>query len=79
MQKENTQSGQRSDELLLDGDAASRVSEAAKAIVSGGTIVRIETDADGIATYGAHMTDADGSPVTVYVDDNFEIVSVESR
>lgn len=79
MHKENTQNGQRSDELLLNGDVASRVSAAAKAVISDGTIVHIETDAGGNARYEAHMTDAEGSMVTVYVDDTFEVVSVESR
>ena len=49
------------------------------AAVSGGKIVRVETDADGNAAYEAHMTKADGTPVTVYVDESFEVVSVESR
>ena len=53
--------------------------EAALAEVSGGTIVRVETDADGNAKYEAHMTKADGTPVTVYVDANFDVVSVETR
>ena len=71
--------GQRSDETLLTGDTASKVTAAAEARVSGGTIVRVETDADGNALYEAHMTKADGTPVTVYVDAQFEVVSVESR
>ncbi|HEV8249224.1 MAG TPA: hypothetical protein VGQ15_04580 [Gaiellaceae bacterium] len=70
---------QRSDETLLTGDTASKVREAALAEVSGGTIVRVETDADGHAKYEAHMTKADGTPVTVYVDENFDVVSVETR
>lgn len=78
MRKEN-QIGQLSDESLLNGDVASRVSAAAKAVISDSTIVRVETDGDGNARYEAHMTDAEGSPVTVYVDDNFEVVGVESR
>ena len=49
----------------------------AQAKVPGGTIVRVETDADGHAAYEAHMTKADGTPVTVYVDKNFNFVSVE--
>ena len=44
----------------------------------GGTIERVETDADGHAKYEAHMTNASGSRVTVYVDGNFDVVSVES-
>ena len=71
--------GQRSDETLLTGDAAAKVTAAAKARVSGGTIVRVETDADGNAAYEAHMTDASGSPVTVYVNKSFDVVSVERR
>ena len=70
--------GQRSDETLLTGDAASRVSAAALAKVPGGTIERVETDADGNAKYEAHMTRSDGSRVTVYVNQSFDVVSVES-
>ena len=70
---------QRSDETVLTGDAADKVTAAALAEVGGGTIVRVETDADGHAKYEAHMTKADGTPVTVYVDASFDVVSVESR
>ena len=68
---------QRSDETLLTGDALAKVTAIAKAKVAGGTIVRVETDADGVAAYEAHMTKADGSPVTVYVDNDFNFVSVQ--
>jgi hypothetical protein len=68
---------QRSDETLLTGDALAKVTAIAKAKVAGGTIVRVETDADGVAAYEAHMTKADGSPVTVYVDKDFNFVSVQ--
>jgi hypothetical protein len=67
---------QRSDETPLTGDALAKVTAVAKAQVPGGTIVRVETDADGVATYEAHMTKADGSRVTVYVSSSFELVSV---
>jgi hypothetical protein len=70
--------GQRSDETPLTGDALAKVTDAAQAKVSGGTIIRVETDADGNAAYEAHMTKADGTPVTVYVDKDFSVVSVES-
>ena len=70
---------QRSDETLLTGDTADKVEAAAKAKVPNGTIVRVETDADGNAKYEAHMTDASGNPVTVYVDANFNYVSTQSR
>jgi Peptidase propeptide and YPEB domain len=71
--------GQRSDETLLTGDVESKVRAAALAEVSGGTIIRVETDADGHAAYEAHMTKSDGTPVTVYVDKSYNVVSVESR
>jgi len=70
---------QRSDETLLTGDALAAVTKAATAKVPGGTIVRVETDADGNAAYEAHMTKADGSLVTVYVDKSYDVVSVEAR
>lgn len=71
--------GQRSDETVLTGDTAAKVEAAAKAKVAKGTIVRVETDADGHAKYEAHMMKADGTPVTVYVDGQFALVGVESR
>ena len=73
----NPWGNQRSDETLLTGDALAKVTAVAQAKVPGGTIVRVETDADGHAAYEAHMTKADGTPVTVYVDKNFDFVSVE--
>jgi hypothetical protein len=68
---------QRGDETPLAGDALAKVTAIAQAKVPGGTIVRVETDADGVAKYEAHMTKADGSRVTVYVDANFAFVSVQ--
>jgi len=69
---------QRSDETLLTGDALAKVTAAAKAKVPGGTIVRVETDADGNGAYEAHMVKADGTPVTVYVNKQYEVVSVQT-
>jgi hypothetical protein len=66
---------QRSDETALTGDALAKVTAAAKAKVPGGTVVRVETDADGHATYEAHMLDASGNPITVYVNSSYEVVS----
>jgi hypothetical protein len=68
---------QRSDETVLTGSALAKVTAIANAKVPGGTIVRVETDADGNAAYEAHMTKADGTPVTVYVDSDFNFVSVQ--
>jgi hypothetical protein len=70
---------QRSDETLLTGDAEAKVKAVALAKVSGGTIVRVETDADGHAAYEAHVTEADGTAATVYVDKDFNFVSLETR
>ena len=69
---------QRSDETLLTGDTAAKVRQLALAKVPGGTIVRVETDADGNAAYEAHMVKADGTPVTVYVSKQLEVVSVQA-
>ena len=70
---------QRSDETPLTGNALSKVTAMAKEKVPGGTVVRVETDADGHAAYEAHMVRSDGTPVTVYVAKNFDFVSLESR
>jgi uncharacterized membrane protein YkoI len=56
-----------------------KVSAAAKAKVPNATIVRVETDADGHAAYEAHIVKADGTLATVYVDKQFNVVSVETR
>jgi len=69
---------QRPDETLLTGDTAAKVRAAALAKVSGGTIERVETDADGNAAYEAHMTRSDGSRVTVYVNKSFEVVGTQN-
>ena len=64
-------------ETLLTGDTATKAKAAALAAVPGGTIERVETDAEG-ATYEAHMTKADGSEVTVKLDANFKVTGVET-
>ena len=69
---------QRADETLLTGDVEAQVRKAALAEVNGGTIERVETDADGNAAYEAHMVKSDGSRVTVYVNESFDVVSVSS-
>ena len=68
---------QRGDEQVLSGATAEQVRQAALGRISGGTIDRLETDADGHAQYEAHMRDADGDRVTVYVNADFEVVEVE--
>lgn len=63
-------------ETLLTGDDAAKATAAAEAAVPGGTVERVETDAEGDA-YEAHMTDADGNRVTVKLDSSFELVTVD--
>jgi hypothetical protein len=64
-------------EALLTGDTAEKVKAAALAAVPGGTIDRVENDAEG-SPYEAHMTKADGSHVTVKVDAGFNATSTEA-
>jgi hypothetical protein len=67
---------QRPDEELLTGDTAAKVREAALARYPGATILRVETDADGV--YEAHLTTSDGRRVTVEVDRSFKVTGEES-
>jgi uncharacterized membrane protein YkoI len=60
-------------EKLLTGETAAKVEAAAKAKVPGGTIERVETDADTGSAYEAHVRKADGSDVIVYVDASFHV------
>ena len=69
---------QRSDETQLTGDALAKVTAVAKDALPGATIVRVETDADGNAKYEAHAIESDGTMATVYVDDSFKLVRVET-
>jgi uncharacterized membrane protein YkoI len=68
----------RGAEKALTGDTAAKVKEAALAEVDGATVDRLETDAEGNAAYEAHVTKADGSRATVYVDKSFNVVGVET-
>ena len=65
----------RSDETLLTGDIAAKVTAAAKAKEPSATIERVETDSDGI--YEAHMVRTDGTHVTVKVDASFAVTAVQ--
>jgi uncharacterized membrane protein YkoI len=68
--------GHRADgrtEKLLTGDTAAKVEAAAKAKLPGGTIERVETDADTGSPYEAPVRRADGSEVVVYVDASFHV------
>jgi hypothetical protein len=65
-------------EQLLTGSTATKVQAAAEAAVSGGTVERVENDAEANAPYEAHVVKADGSHVTVYVNADFTVKSVET-
>ena len=67
----------RTAETLLTGDVADRVSAAALAAVPGGTVIRVETDADG-SPYEAHVRKADGTEVVVKVNDAFDVTGTEA-
>ena len=67
---------QRPDEQLLTGDTATKVRAAALAKYPGATILRVETDSDGV--YEAHLTTTDGKRVTVEVDKAFKVTGEKS-
>ena len=67
---------QRPDEELLSGDTASKVQAAALAKYPGATVLRVETDSDGV--YEAHLETTDGQRVTVEVDKAFKVTGEES-
>ena len=64
-------------ETLLTGDAKAKVEAAALKAVPGGTIERVENDAEG-AAYEAHMTKADGSLVTVLFNSDYSVKNIET-
>jgi hypothetical protein len=68
---------QRPDEHLLTGDTAAEVKAAALAKYPGATVLRVETDSDGV--YEAHLTTSGGQRVTVEVDKSFKVTGEESR
>jgi bacteriocin-like protein len=66
----------RSDEKEVTGTLATTLTEKALAKISGGTVIRVETDA-GDAAYEVHMKKADGSLVTVKFDKDANVTAVE--
>jgi len=68
---------QRSDEQLLTGDTATKVTDAAMAKYPGATIQRVETDSDGV--YEAHIVTADGQQVIVQVGGDFTVTGTQSH
>ena len=67
---------QRPDEHLLSGDTASKVRAAALAKYPGATVLRVETDSDGV--YEAHLVTTGGQRVTVEVGKDFKVTGLES-
>jgi hypothetical protein len=65
---------QQSDEQLLTGETADKVTAAAKAKEPDATIERVETDSDGV--YEAHMVRADGTHIIVQVGADFQVTNV---
>jgi hypothetical protein len=63
------------EDSLMPDDVLAKVRAIALDEVPGGTLVGIEGDADGVA-YVAHMLNADGTPMTVYVDASFDFVGL---
>lgn len=63
-------------EKALSADVAAKVRDAALAKLPGGTIERVETDADHGSPYEAHVTKADGTQVEVLVNADFEVTAV---
>ena len=62
----------------LTGTEQATTKAAALEAVPGGTVYRVETDADG-ATYEAHMTKADGTYITVKFDKGFALTAIQNN
>jgi hypothetical protein len=67
---------QRSDEQLLTGDTATKVTEAALAKYPDATIQRVETDSEGV--YEAHIVTTDGQHITVQIGKDFSITGTQT-
>jgi hypothetical protein len=68
--------GQR--EQALSSDVAAKVRAAALAKVAGGTIERVETDADHGSPYEAHVRKSDGTELEVLVNKSFQVTAVNN-
>jgi uncharacterized membrane protein YkoI len=65
-------------ETLLTGDTAAKVKAAALAKVPGGTVERVETDADHGSPYEAHVKKSDGTELEVLIDKDFNVTAVNT-
>jgi hypothetical protein len=68
---------QRSDEQLLTGDTATKVTDAVLAEYPGATIQRVEADSEGV--YEGHIVTADGQELIVQVGEDFSITGTQSH
>jgi hypothetical protein len=66
---------QRTDEELLTGDTATKVTDVVEAKYPDATIQRVETDSEGV--YEAHVVTADGDQVIVEVGADFSITGTQ--
>jgi uncharacterized membrane protein YkoI len=71
--------GGHKQETALTGDAADKVTAAAKAKVPDGTVLRVENDSDSTSPYEAHVRKADGTEVVVLVNSSYEATSVTAH
>jgi hypothetical protein len=69
---------QHKPETPLTGNTAAKVKAAALAKVSGGTIIRVETDTDQGSPYEAHVQKSDGSQVVALVNKQFQVTAVDA-
>jgi Na+/alanine symporter len=67
---------QRSDEKLLTGDTKAKVEAAVLAKYAGATIVRTETDSDGV--YESHIVTAAGQQTIVQVGKDFAVTGTQT-
>jgi hypothetical protein len=65
-------------EKLLTGDVAAKVRQAALDEVGGGTVERVETDADHGSPYEAHIRRPDGTELEVLVNEDFSVTAVNT-
>jgi hypothetical protein len=63
---------------LLTGDVAAKVRQAALDKVGGGTVERVETDADHGSPYEAHIRRTDGTELEVLVNEDFSVTAVNT-
>lgn len=68
---------QRSDEELLTGDTATKVTDAVLAEYPDATVQRVETDSEGV--YEAHIVTTDDEELIVQVGEDFTVTGTQSH